>query len=146
MGGPPGKTLGCCQLFHRSPRVTIYFRIKLAQTLHRSHFGSRYKLGCCGNASLFWAMSVCQERLFNATVGFSNIKDFGPRRHSCSTRSIANTEKDEPFVLVEARKLTTSREILLWMTPSEAPKALQASECSELLDPMRASCKTFAQH
>ena len=45
-----------------------------------------------------------------------------------------------------ARKLTPSREILLWMTPSEAPKALQASECSELLDPMRASCWIFAQH
>ena len=42
-------------------------------------------------------------------------------------------------LLVVARKQTTSREILLWMIPSEAPKALQASECSELLDPMRAS-------
>jgi len=50
------------------------------------------------------------------------------------------------LVLEEARKLTSSREILLWMTPSEAPKALQASECSELLDPMRASCWIFAQH
>ena len=49
-------------------------------------------------------------------------------------------------LLVVARKLTTSREILLWMTPSEAPKALQASECSELLDPMRASCWISAQH
>ena len=49
-------------------------------------------------------------------------------------------------LLVEARKLTTSREMLLWMTPSEAPKALQASECSELLDPMRASCWISAQH
>ena len=39
-------------------------------------------------------------------------------------------------LLAEARKLTTSREILLWMTPSEAPKVLQASEHSELLDPM----------
>ena len=48
--------------------------------------------------------------------------------------------------LEEARKLTPSGEILLWMTPSEAPKALQASECSELLDPMRASCWIFAQH
>ena len=47
--------------------------------------------------------------------------------------------------LEEARKLTSSREILLWMTPSEAPKALQASECSELLDPTRASCWIFAQ-
>jgi hypothetical protein len=50
------------------------------------------------------------------------------------------------LMLEEARKLTSSREILLWMTPSEAPKALQASECSELLDPMRASCWIFAQH
>ena len=41
--------------------------------------------------------------------------------------------------LAAARKQAASREILLWMTPSEAPKALQASECSELLDPMRAS-------
>ena len=48
--------------------------------------------------------------------------------------------------LAAARKLATSREILLWMTPSEAPKALQASECSELLDPMRASCWISAQH
>ena len=48
--------------------------------------------------------------------------------------------------LVVARKHTTSREIMLWMTPSEAPKALQASECSELLDPMRASCWISAQH
>ena len=48
--------------------------------------------------------------------------------------------------LAVARKLTASREILLWMTPTEAPKALQASECSELLDPMRASCWISAQH
>ena len=45
-----------------------------------------------------------------------------------------------------ARKLVASQEILLWMTPSETPKALQASECSELLDPMRASCWISAQH
>ena len=32
------------------------------------------------------------------------------------------------------------------MTPSEAPKALQTSECSELLDLMRASCLISAQH
>jgi len=49
-------------------------------------------------------------------------------------------------MLAEARKLTAPEEILLWMTPSEAPKALQASECSELLDPTRASCWIFAQH
>ena len=49
-------------------------------------------------------------------------------------------------LLAVARKLTTSWEILLWMTSSEAPKALQASECSELLDSMRASCWISAQH
>ena len=49
------------------------------------------------------------------------------------------------LLLAVARKLTASREILLWMTP-EAPKALQASECNELLDPMRASCWVSAQH
>ena len=50
------------------------------------------------------------------------------------------------LVLAAARKQAASKEILLWMTPSEAPKALQASECSELLDPMRASCWISAQH
>ena len=57
--------------------------------------------------------------------------------------ALAGTHAD---MLVVARKLTTSREMLLWMTPSEAPKALQASECSERLDPMRASCGISAQH
>ena len=50
------------------------------------------------------------------------------------------------LLLAVAHKLTASEEILLWMTPSEAPKALQASECSELLNPMRASCWISAQH
>ena len=49
-------------------------------------------------------------------------------------------------LLATARKLVASEEILLWMTPSETPKASQASECSELLDPMRASCWISAQH
>ena len=53
---------------------------------------------------------------------------------------------DDRRRLAAARKQAAFREILLWMTPSEAPKALQASECSELLDPMRASCWIFAQH
>ena len=46
---------------------------------------------------------------------------------------------------VDAREQSTSKEILLWMTPSEAPMALQASECSELLDHTRASCWIVAQ-
>ena len=48
-------------------------------------------------------------------------------------------------MLAVARKLITSREILQWMAPLEAPKALQASGCTELLDPMRASCGISAQ-
>ena len=48
--------------------------------------------------------------------------------------------------LAEAQKLAACEEILLWMTPSETPKALQASECSELLDRTRASCWISAQH
>ena len=48
--------------------------------------------------------------------------------------------------LAAAREQAAFREILLWMTPSEAPKALQASECSELLDPMKASCWISALH
>lgn len=53
-------------------------------------------------------------------------------------------EKD--LILATARMQIAAREIVLWTTPSEPPKALQASECSELLDPMRASCWIFAQH
>ena len=49
-------------------------------------------------------------------------------------------------VLATARTQIAAREIVLWTTPSEPPKALQASECSELLDPMRASCLILAQH
>ena len=48
-------------------------------------------------------------------------------------------------MLAVAHELTALKEILLWMTPSDAPKALQASECSELLDPTGASCWIFAQ-
>ena len=49
-------------------------------------------------------------------------------------------------MLATAQMQIATREIVLWTTPSEPPKALQASECSELLDPMRASCLILAQH
>ena len=49
-------------------------------------------------------------------------------------------------LLAAARKQAAPCEILLWVIPSEAPKALQASECRELLDPMRANCWISAQH
>ena len=74
----------------------------------------------------------------------------GHFRNDChQRRSMTNDSSVQGMIrclLVVARKLTTSREVLLWMTPSEAPKALQASECSELLDPTRASCRIAAQH
>ena len=60
--------------------------------------------------------------------------------------TVGRGERLRRQALAVARKQTTSEEILLWMTPSEAPKALQTSECSELLDPMRASCWISAQH
>ena len=56
---------------------------------------------------------------------------------------VVRTPKD---TLATARMQIAAREIVLWTTPSEPPKALQASECSELLDPMRASCQIPAQH
>jgi hypothetical protein len=60
--------------------------------------------------------------------------------------SLSQSRVETALLLAAARKQAASKEILLWMTPSEAPKALQASECSELLDPMRASCWISAQH
>ena len=53
---------------------------------------------------------------------------------------------DGTRLLAAARKQAASREVLLWMTPSDAPEALQAPERSELLDPMRTSCWISAQH
>ena len=42
---------------------------------HRSHFGSRYKLGCCGHASLFGGVasgpSECQYLFLSVSVSFS---------------------------------------------------------------------------
>ena len=40
--------------------------------------------------------------------------------------------------LATAHELVACQQILLWMTSSETPKALQASECTELLDLMTA--------
>ena len=66
--------------------------------------------------------------------------------HTVWCRSPSLRLQSHQILLAAARKQAASKEILLWMTPSEAPKALQASECSELLDPMRASCWISAQH
>ena len=65
--------------------------------------------------------------------------------HTWSQGVVAECCRRKRPLLATARKRAASGEILLWMTPSEAPKALQASECSELLDPTRASYWIFAQ-
>ena len=60
--------------------------------------------------------------------------------------SLRPSKENVPAVLAVAQELTGSEEVLLWKAPSEAPKALQASECSELLDPMRVSFGISALH
>ena len=69
----------------------------------------------------------------------------GQAAHTCFQGVVAACCRRKQPLLATARKRAASGEILLWMTPSEAPKALQASECSELLDPARASCWISAQ-
>ncbi len=46
----------------------------------------------------------------------------------------------------EARELTASSEITLWMTLPEAPSALQSSEYGELPNPVRARCGISERH
>ena len=91
-------------------------------------------LGCPGGFDHDAATKLQQN--FNKTSA-----DWGPTGTSRLPWSLAPR-----MSLVVARKHTIAREILLWMTPSEAPKALQASVCSELLDRTGASCWISAQH
>ena len=98
-----------------------------------------------------WRNVVCTPRasqclLHNGPILRLLSKVAAIGAHRCDFLNSCGGFCPQRALLEEARKLTSSREILLWMTPSEAPKALQASECSELLDPMRASCWIFAQH
>ena len=37
--------------------IMKFDRLALMRIKHRSHFGSRYKFGCCGNAGLFFAVN-----------------------------------------------------------------------------------------
>ena len=125
----------------------------------------------CSRTALFWMRHECNETMINIIIivaifyNFSQFCGIG-----ISSLSLQKQPKTAPNIFQRgvkydeiarqgwrvswvyvtnarvARKLTASREMPLWMTPSEAPKALQASECSELLDPMRASCWISAQH
>ena len=67
-------------------------------------------------------------------------------RWGTSSNRNPSENSEHKLDLATARTQIAAREIVLWTTPSEPPKALQASECSELLDPMRASCLILAQH
>jgi len=62
----------------------------------------------------------------------------GPETHYVTCVLLSN--------LAGAPKQPASKQILLWNSPTEAPKALQASECSELLGHMEANYWIFAQH
>ena len=73
-------------------------------------------------------------------------KSKGPFRTRDSNDGTACAIAQQRHDSQAARKLLASKEILLWMTPSEAPKALQASGCSELLDLTRTSSWISAQH
>ncbi len=59
--------------------------------------------------------------------------------------AISSVPHAEPPIMTPAREHGADAEILLWMTPSESPRALQTSECNELLDPTRASWLILAQ-
>ena len=72
----------------------------------------------------------------------ANLRFLWPSWHS----ELPTFQAESTLCLATARMQIAAREIVLWTTPSEPPKALQASECSELLDPMRASCLILAQH
>ena len=75
-----------------------------------------------------------------------SAKSKGPFRTRDSNDGTACAIAQQRHDSQAARKLLASKEILLWMTPSEAPKALQASGCSELLDLTRTSSWISAQH
>ena len=158
----------CCT-FVRMRTCTAGPRV-VGSVLYMNHrqFGSRYKLGCCGHARLFCCADLL---LFCGCVHPSVV--CGPAllraRPACVRICVQQPAVFvavhvmclfvvwvvfsrwglflwSPFMLAAARKQAASREILLWMTPSDAPKALQAPERSELPDPMRASCWISAQH
>ena len=130
------------------PRRYANFGGTLEQTLcvrHMRHGHASLRKCLCPP----WHVHSSSDCFVAQAKGWCDLKSHTPHAGSskCLRRAFARIcIKQVNFLLVEARKLATSREILLWMTPSEAPKALQASECSELLDPMRASCWISAQH
>ena len=103
----------------------------------------------------FWGAALCPSLYLLSSVAcvrtaYARIKSRFPWKLydmcACVNMHVDVHARNPIHLLATARKLVASQEILPWMTPSETPKALQASECSELLDPMRASCWISAQH
>ena len=62
------RTCTACIIMVAGPRV-----VGSALYMYRSHFGSRYKLGCCGHAGLFVApcVAVVLLRLFGLVLRFA---------------------------------------------------------------------------
>ena len=66
VGGPVGTGIFFVILFWAVSSVSATW----VSSMHRSHFGSRYKLGCCGHAGLFaglafivwWSLMPDQSR------------------------------------------------------------------------------------
>ena len=122
---------------------------KLTSTRHRGDSNP------CGQSPMdFKSISLTARTQCHGFVGWGSNANNRAKARAAPPERAYGDESSPPNryvgiafgLLAAARKQTASREILLWMTPSEAPKALQASECSELLDPMRASCWISAQH
>ena len=55
---------------HRAPQSQLFLKIAgHSYSRHRSHFGSRYKLGCCGHAGLFDPGSIPPGSLLLGPLG-----------------------------------------------------------------------------
>ena len=77
-------------------------------------------------------------------VRVQSTREFEARLLCSNFREKGYAPATSVFRLPRKRELPQS-EIMLWTTPEEPPRALQASECRELLDPTRASCLILAQ-
>ena len=89
---PPGK--GDFQMMKITPCQAHLHVMLSGYSSHRSHFGSRYKLGCCGHASLF------------ATCGGSILDAF---RNQKATRVQRTRWEGWPNNMVRTEGVTSAR-------------------------------------
>ena len=114
--------------------------VKVILATFHAGFGPTVRLSCAARLSGHAPSSLCLREGYPTTRSRVFQKDARPtREHISDCLAIA-------IFLAVTKKQATSREIALWMTPPGAPRALQASERSELLDPVRARCWISTQH